>query len=295
MPEKSSTSGQGVAKDRVCFVISPIGDDTSPTRRAIDGLMEAVIKPTLRELGYRVEVAHQISRSGSITNQVLELVLGAELVVANLSELNPNVMYELAVRHAARKPVVTIAEMGTRLPFDVADQRTIFYRNDMAGVPELKEALATAAGDAVAEEQPDNPVYRAVQTQVMRDIAPADKDQFVIDRMDRLESLVRQVMDAQQGSTYNLEPSLETLSVMRLPDLTFAFEGTSEEREKIMEALMANRAVRTADSRHMPFGKEVLFAVNLYRNSGISSKQNFLRRLAKDAGLDAARLVITYG
>jgi len=284
-----------VAKDRVCFVISPIGDDTSPTRRAIDGLMEAVIKPTLRELGYRVEVAHQISRSGSITNQVLELVLGAELVVANLSELNPNVMYELAVRHAARKPVVTIAEMGTRLPFDVADQRTIFYRNDMAGVPELKEALATAAGDAVAEEQPDNPVYRAVQTQVMRDIAPADKDQFVIDRMDRLESLVRQVMDAQQGSTYNLEPSLETLSVMRLPDLTFAFEGTSEEREKIMEALMANRAVRTADSRHMPFGKEVLFAVNLYRNSGISSKQNFLRRLAKDAGLDAARLVITYG
>lgn len=284
-----------MAKDRVCFVISPIGDDTSPTRRAIDGLMEAVIKPTLRELGYRVEVAHQISRSGSITNQVLELVLGAELVVANLSELNPNVMYELAVRHAARKPVVTIAEMGTRLPFDVADQRTIFYRNDMAGVPELKEALATAAGDAVAEEQPDNPVYRAVQTQVMRDIAPADKDQFVIDRMDRLESLVRQVMDAQQGSTYNLEPSLETLSVMRLPDLTFAFEGTSEEREKIMEALMANRAVRTADSRHMPFGKEVLFAVNLYRNSGISSKQNFLRRLAKDAGLDAARLVITYG
>jgi hypothetical protein len=198
-PKKEDAAAEG-EKQRVCFVISPIGGDSTDTRRALEGLMDAVIEPTLRELGFKVEVAHRISRTGSITNQVIELLLSAELVVANLTELNPNVMYELAVRHAARKPVVTIAHVDTRLPFDIADQRTIFYRNDMAGVPELRRALAAATEEALNDTEPDNPVYRAAETQVMREVAPTDAQQFLIDRMDRFEDLLRQVVDSQTRS-----------------------------------------------------------------------------------------------
>jgi len=108
-----------------CFVISPIGDDASETRRSMDGLTDVVIEPTLADLGYHVIVAHRMPNPGSITNQVLELLLSAELVVANMTELNPNVMYELAVRHAACKAVIIIAEKGTRLPFDIADQYSV--------------------------------------------------------------------------------------------------------------------------------------------------------------------------
>jgi hypothetical protein len=180
-------------KPRTCFVITPIGDDSSPTRRAIDGLVDAAIEPTLKDLGFRVEVAHRLSKAGSITNQVIELLLSADLVIANLTDLNPNVMYELAVRHAARKPVVILADHATDLPFDVADERTIFYTNDMAGVPELARKLRVMAAVAVEDEQPDNPIYRGAQALVMREVAVTDSDRFIIERLERLESLLVEV------------------------------------------------------------------------------------------------------
>jgi hypothetical protein len=198
-PKKEEAAAEG-ERQRVCFVVTPIGPETSTTRRSIDGLVDAVIEPTLVDIGFKVIVAHRMTNPGSITNQVIELLLSADLVVANLTELNPNVMYELAVRHAARKPVVTIAEVGTALPFDLRDERTIEYRNDMAGVPELRRMLAVAAEEALDDREPDNPVYRAAQTQVMREVAPTDDQRFMFDRLDRLEALMRDV--SSNGSIY---------------------------------------------------------------------------------------------
>jgi hypothetical protein len=198
---KGSAKENAVESDKAktCFVITPIGDDTSPTRRAIDGLVDAVIEPTLQELGFQVEVAHRITKTGSINNQVIELLLSAELVVANLTDLNPNVMYELAVRHAVRKPVVIVADRSTRLPFDVAEERTVFYTNDMAGVPELASRLRVMAAAAVDDEQPDNPIYRGAKALVMREVVATDTDRFVLDRLDRMESLLSNALRDRSG------------------------------------------------------------------------------------------------
>lgn len=148
---------------KTCFIITPIGDDGSEIRRKTDGLISSVIRPVLTKMKYEGEAAHEVSDSGSITRMVVRRILGDDLVIANLTGLNPNVMYELAIRHAARKPVITLAEKGVRLPFDIVDQRTIFYLDDMAGSERLKTDLSDAIDSIEGQEEIDNPIVDAAR------------------------------------------------------------------------------------------------------------------------------------
>ncbi|WP_202983451.1 hypothetical protein [Vibrio fluvialis] len=172
-----------------CFIVTPIGADNSNTRRAADGLIDAVIEPICKEMGLEVFVAHRIESTGSITAQVIEHILDDDLVICNLTELNPNVMYELGVRHSARLPVISLAQKGTPLPFDISDERTIFFENDMAGVHVLRPQLKKMIGLALSDREPDNPIYRVKTNKIMKELHPQnDVESYLMDRLDRFEA-----------------------------------------------------------------------------------------------------------
>src|SRR5215472_415378 len=109
-----------------CFFIAPIGQEGSDERKRSDGVLKFIVARAAEQLGLRAVRGDAIGEPGQITLQVIEHVIGAKAAVADLTGRNPNVYYELAVRHAANLPVVLIAEVGEQLEFDIAQMRTIF-------------------------------------------------------------------------------------------------------------------------------------------------------------------------
>lgn len=111
--------------DKTCFVIAPIGEPDSEIRKRSDQVLKHVIRPAVETCGYSAMRADEISEPGVITSQVIQHIVDEPLVVADLTGRNPNVFYELAIRHALRKPLVQIIRKDEQIPFDVAGTRTI--------------------------------------------------------------------------------------------------------------------------------------------------------------------------
>ncbi|CCF05372.1 hypothetical protein KZA05_14500 [Bacillus amyloliquefaciens] len=175
------------------FVITPIGNENTDIRRSAEGFIDAVIVPILDELGFQTAVAHRMTNGGSITNQLINRILEDDLVIANLTGLNPNVMYEVAVRHAIRKPIVHVCEHGTKLPFDLGAERTIFFANDMMGVIEVQGVFKKYVESALEEQDPDNPIYRATsESMILKHVQDQDPDEFlVLKRLSDIEGLLK--------------------------------------------------------------------------------------------------------
>jgi hypothetical protein len=153
-----------------CFVIAPIGTIDSPTRKRSDKILKHIIRPVALECGYAEPIrADQISTPGLITTQIIEHIVEDDMVIADLTESNPNVFYELAIRHAIRKPFVHLIEEGHKLPFDVAPARTIeIDHTDLDSVEESKEELRRQI--LAAEEGPDkinNPISIALDLKAL--------------------------------------------------------------------------------------------------------------------------------
>ena len=114
-----------MGEDKICFVIGPIGEPGSETRKRSDQLVKHIVARVVEPRGYKTLRADQIPEPGMITPQIIDRVRDSDLVVADLAGRNPNVFYELAIRHAEKKPLIQIMARGEDIPFDVRDMRTI--------------------------------------------------------------------------------------------------------------------------------------------------------------------------
>lgn len=82
-----------------------------------------------------------MANSGLITKTIIEQIISADLVIADLTGNNPNVFYELAIRHSYRKPAIQIIKGDIEIPFDVSNMRTISYDTTLSGANLAKKEI----------------------------------------------------------------------------------------------------------------------------------------------------------
>ncbi|MBM3725282.1 MAG: DUF4071 domain-containing protein [Acidobacteria bacterium] len=155
-----------------CFVIMGFGQKTDPsTGRTLDldSTYDELIKPAVEQAGLECKRADEIQHSGSIDARMYEELLQADLVIADISTLNANALYELGVRHALRpRTTIVIAEQELRYPFDLNHILIESYKHSGEGilhkeVVRFKQLLAGKIQAVLSSEAVDSPVYTYVQ------------------------------------------------------------------------------------------------------------------------------------
>ena len=102
------------------FVVMPFKDEYA-------SLYDDIIAQACKDRRLSVVRADRILEPGNIPQLILQRIRDAFFIIAELSEDNPNVFYELGYAHSCNKPIIAIADRQRKLPFDVSGERTIFY------------------------------------------------------------------------------------------------------------------------------------------------------------------------
>jgi tetratricopeptide (TPR) repeat protein len=142
-----------MSSTRRAFVVMPFGKKTAADGTVIDfdAVYKELLAPAITAAGLAPHRADADRRGGSIHADMFQDLLLAEFLVADLALDNPNVWYEIGVRHALRAggAVLTYA-LRDRLPFDIAGQRMQRYTLKEGKLdPDLLEAERTALTEAI--------------------------------------------------------------------------------------------------------------------------------------------------
>ncbi|MCL2682071.1 MAG: nucleoside 2-deoxyribosyltransferase [Bacteroidales bacterium] len=114
-------------------------------------LYDDVIKRVCKEFDLNVVRADETYGPGLILADIIKQINESRLIIAEISQSNPNVFYEVGYAHALNKPTILIAEKTTKLPFDVSPFRTLFYENTIAGKQKIEDGLKKHIAAALSD------------------------------------------------------------------------------------------------------------------------------------------------
>lgn len=227
---------------KTCFIISPIGESGSSIRLRADAVLKHIIKPALQDFGYEAERADHITDPGLITNQVVQRIIDAPLVIADLTGSNPNVFYEIAIRHMIRKPIIQLVRDNERIPFDLQAMRVIkIDENTIGGAAEACDAIKSQIQSLIEMESDEieSPISAAV-------------DLHELNSSDNLElrSLgeIRSSMSELRGNVSNIAELLNKMKSFRISDSTteITINNSKWSKDELAGVILSHEKLRAA-------------------------------------------------
>lgn len=126
--EKPST--EEICAKKICGVIMPISETATFSERHWSDF-QSLLHRVIKSCGFEPKNVWEGSLNDRISSNIIANIFAMPIVVADISDQNPNVMLELGMRLSSKKPTIVVCVKGQRPPFDISDLRAIFYPPDL--------------------------------------------------------------------------------------------------------------------------------------------------------------------
>jgi tetratricopeptide (TPR) repeat protein len=279
-------------------------DLTSGIEINFDQIYESAIKPAVIDAGLEPLRGDEEALGGIIHSAMFARLLLSEYVVADLTVANPNVYYELGIRHAA-KPYTTVLICANLhpLPFDVSVVRTVLYNLEKGQITEqtsqeLRKKLKERLEQAIhGQAQADSPLFELIPHYPGIDL-PHDVTDAFRDRI-KEEEQFKEKLDKARAEKTNEERrkallkiqndlgDLKTVQNNILVSLLLAFRSIEAWDEMVNLCELFSDSLKTV----LIVKQQWAFALNRRNREGDRKKAiAILEKIVKDHGADAETL-----
>jgi hypothetical protein len=128
------------------FVLMPFKADMRP-------VYEDHIKPTCISMGLTVRRADDFFTADAVVEDIWSAIASARLIIADCTDRNPNVFYEIGLAHAIGKPTVLLTQKSDDVPFDLRHLRYIAYQLTPRGMKEFETTFRKTVRNVLSPEE----------------------------------------------------------------------------------------------------------------------------------------------
>ncbi|HEV2259713.1 MAG TPA: tetratricopeptide repeat protein [Streptosporangiaceae bacterium] len=271
----------------------PFGGEDEERQKHFLGVYQTILAAAAQRAGYVPKRSDLGGGPGNITGGIILDLLNADVVIADLTGGNANVLFELGIRHVFRKNgTVHVVDSTRQIPFDIQQYRAIKYTTDLADIPDVIDRIVDSIKQR--EEQvglSDNPVHDTVPDlpNFIRDISEAAQ----IKRMAELQATLERVQADNDRLTAKLL-ELDPAGVLDSMPTDVTVDKLLNEADEVMkstgEYVMFNLAQRANEEGREGFVaglKQVLKSPYLSENDFMS-----VARMCVTLGLAAHRQAV---
>lgn len=262
-----------------CFIAMPI--TVHENEEALYGdpehwahVMNHLFIPAIEQAGFR-SIVPSAKGTSMIHGQIVQNLTEADLVLCDLSQHNPNVLFELGVRTSLNKPVALVKDAHLGLPFDIQGLNTHHY--DASLSPWLLESqvelLSAHIADTVAVSQNINPLWKHFGVAISATSPASDGDpldaklQLILERLDHVERPI--VVDLDRAYERPRDSFSREVRIANIAStLPFSTKGITTQNSIRGDLLMKIRTPPT-DAREQR--ANVNLAVNLFAAHGFTA------------------------
>ena len=155
-----------------CFVIMPFGikNDNEGNKVNFNEIYSSIIKPAIQELELACLRCDEISKAGMIHKDMFNHIYYSDIAIVDISILNPNVFYELGMRHALKKGVtIIIKRKNTQIPFNISGMRLIEYdEENVESRIRTRLQIQAYIKNGIKDRQMDSPIFDSIDNLVVR-------------------------------------------------------------------------------------------------------------------------------